>query len=296
MGNHERDRINQRQIDVVISEVLPTLDKSNRDDVGLVAPYRKHIDAAAKQLTASIEVDTIHKFQGREKDTIVFTTVDDVVTKFSDDPNLLNVAVSRAKNHLCLVVSGNEQPANSNVGDLISYIKYNRGEIVQSKIRSVFDLLYSQYTDERIAYLKKHKSVSAYASENLMYAEIVNILKQNPDLLLNIVCHQTLNMLIRDSSLLSDDERHFVMNPATHVDFLLYSKISKKPILAIEVDGFHYHKYGTAQYERDRLKDSIMERYEIPLLRFPTNGSEECAKIESFLRDYADTQPRAASE
>ena len=36
------------------------------------------------------------------------TTVDDVITSFSDDPNLLNVAVSRAKSQFYLVASGNE--------------------------------------------------------------------------------------------------------------------------------------------------------------------------------------------
>jgi len=37
-------------------------------------------------------------------------------------------------------------------------------------------------------------------------------------------------------------------NPATHIDFLLYNKISKKAVLAVEVDGFDYHKLGTKQY------------------------------------------------
>ena len=50
------------------------------------------------------------------------TTVDDVITSFSDDPNLLNVAVSRAKSQFYLVVSGNEQPKDCNISDLIAYI------------------------------------------------------------------------------------------------------------------------------------------------------------------------------
>ena len=48
------------------------------------------------------------------------TTVDDVITSFSDDPNLLNVAVSRAKSQFYLVVSGNEQPKDCNISDLIA--------------------------------------------------------------------------------------------------------------------------------------------------------------------------------
>ena len=123
-----------------------------------------------------------------------------------------------------------------------------------------------------------------------MYGTIVNILKleKYSNLSINIICHQPLNMLISDTKLLSDEERKYAMHPSTHIDFLLYNQVSKKPVLAIEVDGFHNHKPGTKQYGRDRLKDHILELYKIPLIRFPTNGSEECAKIERFLTEYAN--------
>ena len=49
----------------------------------------------------------------------------------------------------------------------------------------------------------------------------------------------------------------------------------KKPVLAVEVDGYEYHKADTVQASRDLLKDHILDFYEIPLLRFKTNGSRE---------------------
>jgi len=288
VGNHKRKRTNQRQIDVTIREVLPTFLDISPQDIGIIAPYRDQVTSITQQLGSyPAEVDTVHKFQGREKDTILLTTVDDVVTDFSDDPYLLNVAISRAKKQLSLVVSGNKQPADSNINDLISYIEYNNFKIIQSEIRSVFDLLYRQYTDARIAFLKRHRRVSAYLSENLMYGEIVDILERYPTLSLNVICHQPLHMLIRDPKLMSETEYQYAMNPATHLDFLLYNKISKMPVLAIEVDGFDYHKSGTEQYRRDELKNRILKLYGIPLLRFPTNGSEEYVKIEQFLSEYA---------
>ncbi|MEG1525824.1 MAG: AAA domain-containing protein, partial [Clostridia bacterium] len=288
MGNHRRDHINQRQIDVTVQEVLPRLAGTSPKEIGIVAPYRDQVSKIEKELGASeIEVHTIHKFQGREKEAIVLTTVDDVVTDFSDDPNLLNVAVSRAKKQLVLVVSGDEQPADSNTGDLISYIRYNNCEIVQSELYSIFDLLYSQYTNARISHLQKHKQVSEYDSENLMYGAICDLLDARPHLSLGVICHQPLNMLIRNPHRLNDDECRYAMNTATHLDFLIYHHISKKPVLAIEVDGFHFHKQGTAQYERDRMKDHILELYEIPAFRFPTNGSGEIEKIAQALDAYA---------
>jgi hypothetical protein len=113
-------------------------------------------------------------------------------------------------------------------------------------------MLYRQYTSARIAYLKKHRQVSEYDSENLMYAEICDLLDARPQLSLDVICHQPLNMLIRDPHLLNETECHYAMNTATHLDFLIYNRISKKPVLAIEVDGFHFHKPGTAQYDRER--------------------------------------------
>lgn len=291
MGNHRRDHINQRQIDVTMQEVLPHLSGTDPKDVGIVAPYKDQVAKIKQDLGGSeVEVHTVHKFQGREKDAIVLTTVDDVVTDFSDDPYLLNVAVSRAKKQLILVASGNEQPADSNIGDLISYIQYNNFEVVQSEIYSIFDLLYSQYTDARIAYLRKHRQVSEYDSENLMYGAICALLNARAQLSLGVICHQPLNMLIRDPHRLNDEECRYAMNTATHLDFLIYQRISKKPVLAIEVDGFHYHKPGTPQYDRDRMKDHILRLYGIPVLRFPTNGSGEIEKIAQALDAYAQSK------
>ena len=290
VGNHRRDHINQRQIDITIQEALPRLKDVLHENIGIIAPYKDQVAAINRQLnTDVIEVNTVHKYQGREKDTIVLTTVDDVVTDFSDDPTLLNVAVSRAKRRLCLIVSGNDQPSDSNIGDLISYIEYNNFQIVQSEIYSVFDLLYQQYTDARIAFLKRHSRISEYDSENLMYGAIVDLLNKRPQLSLNIICHQPLNMLIKDPKHLNDEECRYAMNTATHIDFLIYNRISKKPVLAIEVDGFHNHKFGTVQYERDRMKDHILKVYKIRLLRLPTNGSAEMKKIKQTLDEYEKT-------
>ena len=56
--------------------------------------------------------------------------------------------------------------------------------------------------------------------------------------------------------------------------------------MAIEVDGYEYHKEDTVQASRDLLKNHIMELYEIPLLRFMTNGSGEREKIVEMLDKF----------
>jgi len=282
-GEHRRDHMNQRQIDVLKNEAIAKM-PSEAEDIGIISPYRDQVEELRKQIGNGVEIDTVHKYQGREKDTIIMTTVDDVATDFSDDPYLLNVAISRAKKRFYLITSGNEQPSDSNIRDLIDYIEYNNFEVVQSDIYSVFDLLYRDYTEERLKFLAQHRNVSEYDSENIMYGTICDILEDGYKLLKTAI-HYPLKMLIRDPHLLEDDrECEYAMRDATHVDFLIYNSLTKKPVLVIEVDGFHFHKEGTKQYERDRLKDSILERYKIPLLRLGTNGSGEKEKIRAALK------------
>jgi hypothetical protein len=166
---------------------------------------------------------------------------------------------------------------------LIDYIQYNNFEVAESKIYSIFDYLYKQYTEERMAYLQKYKKISEYDSENLMYSLIEEIIADNKYSSLDVVCHFPLNMLIKNPELLNEQECQYAMNPATHLDFLIYNRIGKKPVLAIEVDGYEYHKEDTVQASRDLMKNHIMELYEIPLLRFKTNGSGEREKIVEML-------------
>lgn len=289
-GNHARGHMNQRQIDVICKEILPKSPFAV-NEIGIIAPYNRQVTALKAAINNShLDIATVHKFQGREKDEIILSTVDNEITDFSDDPYLLNVAVSRAKKKLCLVVSGNDQPSDSNIADLISYIEYNNFSISDSKLYSVFDYLYSQYTESRLAYLKKHRHISEYDSENLMYALLCETICKNGFSELGIICHQPLNMLIRNPKLLNDDECRYVMNSATHLDFLLFNRISKKPVLAIEVDGYKFHKEGTAQANRDKMKNHILELYNIPYLRFATNGSCEKEKLTQRLHELFPKQ------
>lgn len=280
-GNHMRDHYSQRQIDVIKNEIVPRY-VENAAETGIIAPYNEQVKALKREIR-EMDAATVHKFQGKEKDTIILSTVDDEISDFADDPYLINVAVSRAKKRLILVVTGNEQIKERNITDLIEYIQYNNFEVTDSRIYSIFDYLYKQYEEERKKYLKKHKKVSEYDSENLMYSLIEEILSSDKYACLDIVCHFPMNMLIRNPELLNQQEYLYAGNPSTHIDFLLYNRISKKPVLAIEVDGYEYHRGDTAQASRDLLKNHILELYEIPLLRFKTNGSGEREKIVEML-------------
>ncbi|MBQ9814737.1 MAG: AAA family ATPase [Lachnospiraceae bacterium] len=273
-GNHARGNYNQRQIDVIKNEVLPFID-APKEQIGIIAPYNEQVNEIRKQIP-DIDAATVHKFQGREKDVIILSTVDNQIRDFTDDPYLLNVAVSRAKKQLIVIVSGNKQGRNGNIIDLVSYIQYNKMDVVESAVYSVFDYLYAQYRDRRWEKLKKH-NISEYESENLTYSLLLDILKDLPDY--DVVCFEPLSMIIRDVSKLSPEEIKYAMSPSTHLDFTVFNKFNKQPVLAVETDGYAYHKEGTEQHERDIKKNSILEKCGIPLLRLKTNESNERAKI-----------------
>lgn len=285
-GNHTRDNVNQRQIDVIKNEIIPNENLCTIDDsLGIVTPYRNQTNALQSQFNGTgVKADTVDKFQGQENKVIILSTVDNNITDFTDNPNRLNVAISRAIEQLIVVINGNEQKKDTIINELVKYIEYNNCEIKESKIFSVFDLLYQTYAEQRRIFLRKYKKISEYDSENLMYGLINEIIKKyNGNY--EIAVHVPLNMIIRDLGLMSDDEKKYAKNDWTHVDFLIYKTIDKSPVLAIEVDGSKYHKEGSKQAKRDELKNTIFAKYDIPLCRFSTAGSNEKEKLSQMFKE-----------
>ena len=284
-GNHARGRLNQRQIDVIREEVLPALQKQGFKDIGVITPYRDQVAATTAQLGPQYDVATVHKFQGREKEAIVLASVDNIIGEFVDDPNMLNVAVSRAVKSLSVVISSNKENEKTNYGDLAKYIEYNNFQVIDSKVFSVFDLLYKGYYAQRMQYLKKHKRVSEYDSENLAHTVIEKILQMPEFTKIDCVMHSSLSTLVKDYSLLTEQEARYAANPLTHIDFLLFNKMDKSPVMAIEVDGTKFHAEGSRQAERDALKSSVLKKCGIPILRIRTNESGESTRIVDALKE-----------
>ena len=114
-GNHARKLMNQRQIDIIKKEIIPN-EKLENVDLGIVTPYRNQTNALQTTFHGtSIIANTVDKFQGRENDVIILSTVDNEISDFTDNPNRLNVAVSRAIEQLILVVNGNESENDNNI-------------------------------------------------------------------------------------------------------------------------------------------------------------------------------------
>lgn len=251
------------------------------DDIGFATPFRKQANEAKEVLLAGIETDTVHKYQGREKKLMVFSTVLDktrvaqVKKKFVTDPNLVNVAVSRAEKHLVVITDESAfQTSGDNIGDLIRYINYqDESNIKSGTVVSVFDLLYKDYSHTLTARLEKSKQYSSrFASERIVESLIVDVLKADEFSSFDYKTQLRLFHLIQDLSKCNDSESEYVKNNAS-VDFVIINIFDQSPVLVIEVDGFEYHVNKQEQIIRDEKKNSILEKYNIPLLRYRTDGS-----------------------
>lgn len=284
-GNHadNKNLINQREIDVIKTDIIKNL---NENEVGIISPYRNQTNALQEAFSnTGIEANTVDKFQGQEKNIIILSSVDNEISDFTNDARRLNVAISRAKNKLIVVVNGNGKYAY-NFNELIKYAKYHKCEIKEAKVYSIFDNLYKANEAQRIKLLKKYKKISSFDSENLMNITLQKVLKDYP--FLSVIAHLRLKNLFKNLDLLNEREREFVQGGLSHNDFMIYSNVTKSPFLAIEVDGYAFHQLNPKQQERDVIKDTIFAKYEIPLLRFSTKGSNEeqilREKITSLLR------------
>lgn len=138
--------------------------------------------------------------------------------------------------------------------------------------------------------MRKSGKVSAFDSENLMFGLIKQVLADEKFLKYDVLLHFPIRQLIKDFSKLDEQETKYASNPLTHLDFLIYNKLSKSPVLGIEVDGFEFHKDGTMQADRDKMKDRILDKFNFPLLRFRTNESNEKEKLTNKLNKLQNTK------
>jgi very-short-patch-repair endonuclease len=272
---------------VIKNEIIPQQNLANGTvSVGIVTPYRNQTNALQEAFAGTgIQADTVDKFQGRENDVIILSTVDNKISEFADNSNRLNVAVSRAIEQLIVVINSGDDTRDTNIGDLVRYVEYNNFAVAQSAIYSVFDYLYAYYREKRQEFLREHGKISEYDSENLMHGLIRKVLNTGQFTKFDVAVHVSLRMLLRDTSRLDTNEKRYIQNILSHVDFLIFDKLGKVPRLIIEVDGTGFHAKGTRQAERDKLKNAILEKCGLPYIRFKTDGSDEYEKLVATLND-----------
>ena len=104
--------------------------------VGVVTPFRSHANAIEKRLeqldlTSAVTVDTVHGYQGDERDVMIFSPVvakgiNPAAARWVETPqNLINVAITRARETLFFVADFNE--CRRQQGILRKFTRYAEG-------------------------------------------------------------------------------------------------------------------------------------------------------------------------
>lgn len=162
-------------------------------------------------------------------------------------------------------------------------MRYNNFEIKKSNLHSVFDLLYKQYTAERLKYEKMHLSVSEHLSENIIYNLLIDTILELNLSNTDVICHYPISLLLNNWEILNDTERTFAQSSFSHVDFLIYNSLTKLPVKTIEVDGWSYHKSKDVQISRDKIKDQILNKLGIKSCRILTTDIVNADTIRQLL-------------
>jgi superfamily I DNA and/or RNA helicase len=299
-GNHARRNpygsglYNQREID----EVENILKDNNSSSVGIISPFRYQANLITEKYAIDrIEADTIHKFQGRQKDEVILSFVVNSLDKGSIDvenrlydfvtnDKLLNVAISRGQNKVTAIVADKVYHSTNNViNDFIKYAEYLYGSEItkDSTVTSVFDLLYSEYTNKLL--LKYRARPNEHKSELLMCDLINEVLKDYG--YIGYSMHTRLSTIINVPDTLSDEEKRYILHPWTHVDFLFYNKVSKEKLFVLEVDGIKYHEQDKKQAEHDEIKNRTIELNNIAIYRFKTNESNEKQRLINIIKEFS---------
>jgi hypothetical protein len=184
------------------------------------------------------------------------------------------VAVSRAIEQFVIVTDKklfNEE--GKEIKSLLKYIKYNEldSEIINSQIVSVFDLLYKEYSKKLDKLGKSLLNSSKFKSENIMDTILNKEIKKEEYIDYEYRREVLVRNCLKNIDNFNEEEKRYINNGA-RVDFVIYDKMDKKPVLFIEVDGFEYHKNNPKQLKKDKLKDNIAQKSGIDIIRFETGG------------------------
>jgi len=99
---------NKYEAKLTVQIVQTLLNHLDPQQIGVITPYVKQRESISKKLdNPQVEVDTVHRFQGREKDVIILSFCKSKVgrsyTEFIGKPSQINVAISRARKKLIII-------------------------------------------------------------------------------------------------------------------------------------------------------------------------------------------------
>jgi len=253
-------------------------------NIGVITPFSNQSELLYQALKENhlhqISCGTVHAFQGDEKDTIVFslclseTTGQKTYDWLKNNRELINVAVSRAKNKL--VVIGNEHSlkklhSGSGQDDLYELVEY-----VKKQGKSQVS---QRENNSRALGIKPYSTKTEQDFLRTLQLALDQIPAQAKYVLAKEV---SLNAVFTTNDPPSD------LFYTGRFDFVVYRKEadgSQLPVLAIELDGSE-HVQDALVIKRDKQKQAICKAHNFTLIRVPNTYARRYHYIKTILRDY----------
>ena len=258
------------------AEIVDTIVKNKYQDVGIITPFRNQASLINKLLIKrnieGIEAGTIHSFQGDEKKVIIFSTAitqatsDKTYSWVSDNKELINVAVTRAKDKFILVGDDSiiDNKANQKDNDLNSLIKHvkTEGTYVVPPRRGTEYLGLKQYdTTKEAEFLKTIQHIMTTV-EDLEVKTKVKI------------------STVFSKEYINNNDLYYT----GEFDFVIYDANTKFPVLIFEIDG-NEHIINQRSVNNDRLKEETTRINNIPIIRIPNNYVKRYELVKRMLLD-----------
>lgn len=275
-NDNEERNISSKEV-VNIKEYLKN--NSNKD-IGIITPFKNQCEIIKRNLSDKIiDVGTVHSFQGDEKDEILLSLA---VTKntnpkafdwLKNNEELINVAITRAKNRLVLFCDEEEinkrSKETNDLKELKDYVKQNGRNIniteknTNSYINSVNYKEYNTQNEKDVFKAISH-IVDTYGANRFIVKDKVKV----NEILLNFTSRELRNYGFK-----------------AHFDLVIFNKFREKeiPILVVEVDGIE-HETDEKVIKRDKKKEQICKDNNLKLVRIKNDYSRRYYYIKETIK------------
>lgn len=261
--------------------------KKNQDKkIGIITPFKNQKDLIEyklkeNNLEQTVNCGTVHAFQGDEKDEILFSlaltenTHKKTYDWLKNNKELLNVAVSRAKDKLVILSSSKQierlhkKDEQDDLYELAQYVRQNGNYKISSRETSSRALgikPYSTETEDAFLTTLNH-ALSTLLDENAKY----------------VVKREVQLSHLFDKN--KDDCDFFYKGS---LDFVIYKKGfrgKEEPVLSIELDGPEHHN-NSKVIARDEKKRQICKNHGFDLIHVDNTYARRYNFIKDILEEF----------
>lgn len=273
-----------------VDEIINYVKDNPGKKIGIITPFKNQKDLIEytlkeRKIDGEISCGTVHAFQGDEKDEILFSlaltenTQQKTYDWVKNNSELINVAVSRAKNKLVIISSEKDMKRLHKKGetddlyDLYNYVKTNGKYKIASKNTSSRALGIKAYTTE---------------TEDL-FLETLNLALSN---IFEDNSKYRVGLQQSPAALFPKLPNEFLYFFTARIDFVIFKKGFKDkefPVLAIELDGPEHHN-DPKVIEKDEKKKQICKEHGCTLIHVDNTYARRYNCIKDILTKYIENR------